>query len=376
MAAQIAEAPDDASLAPVEIDREALQDFLDSLHDSAPSIERDVAGLRSNSNERELIGRLFRALHNIKGDAAICQIDLAVALVHPVETILARVRRNELSFSDALAELILLVVDRLELALTRLSVGERLAGLHLASLIDGLDRLAEGPTGDLEARVVELIEKVTGFRPAYGDGTPAACLDLPAGDGRPPEVTADLRFFYALARQFESRSPLFRGRTTRLIRLALETNRLAGEIIDPQQLEAAVYAHDIGMMFLAESAWLTPGPLSVADRRLLHAHPGWAAGLLSRMDGWSGAAEMVLQHHETPDGQGYPGGLREAEICPGARLLAIIDAFEAIMLRHNHRGRNRSVLRAVAEINACDLQFASEWIGPFNQVIRASLEAR
>ena len=99
------------------------------------------------------------------------------------------------------------------------------------------------------------------------------------------------------------------------------------------------------------------------------------AGLLSRMEGWDLAAEMVLQHHEMPDGAGYPSAMPGGQICPGAKILSIIDAFEAVMLKHINRGRNRSVLRAIAEINACDNQFAPEWIEPFNQIIRRTVEA-
>ena len=75
-----------------------------------------------------------------------------------------------------------------------------------------------------------------------------------------------------------------------------------------------------------------------------------------------------------PDGAGYPHQLKVEAICAGAKILAIVDAFEAVMLKHSHRGKNRSVLRAIAEINACDKQFAAEWIGPFNTVIRKTLE--
>ena len=64
-----------------------------------------------------------------------------------------------------------------------------------------------------------------------------------------------------------------------------------------------------------------------------------------------------------------------AAMLNGASPVAIVDAFEAVMLKHIHRGRNRSVLRAIAEINACDNQFAPEWIEPFNQVIHKTLEA-
>jgi hypothetical protein len=63
-------------------------------------------------------------------------------------------------------------------------------------------------------------------------------------------------------------------------------------------------------------------------------HPDYAAGLLSRMDGWEAAAEMVAQHHEMPDGKGYPEGSPPTQICDGAKILAIVDAFEAVMLKH------------------------------------------
>jgi HD-GYP domain-containing protein (c-di-GMP phosphodiesterase class II) len=160
----------------------------------------------------------------------------------------------------------------------------------------------------------------------------------------------------------------------RILRLALETNKTGGNAVDPVQLEAAVYLHDVGMMMVPEAIWLKVGKMTPDDKLLLNNHPQFAAGLLQRMPGWEGAAEMVLQHHEMADGGGYPSGLHSAAIGPGAKILAIVDAFEAVMLKHIHRGKNRSVLRAIAEINACDNQFAPEWIAPFNAVIRKTIE--
>ena len=83
---------------------------------------------------------------------------------------------------------------------------------------------------------------------------------------------------------------------------------------------------------------------------------------------------MVAQHHEMPDGTGYPRGLKGAQICPGACILAIVDAFEAVTLKHSQRGQTRSLLRAIAEVNACDSQFAAEWVAPFNAVIRRQMD--
>ena len=362
--------------AQVITDRDALQEFIDSLRDYVPTMERKIAQLRSSPDNRDLISSLFRTLHNVKGDAAMCRVDLAVALVHPLETVLDRVRHRGLPFTAQLADAVLLTIDRLELAVASLSSGEGLDGLGLLPLVDGLEKLALAEPANLDDGAAELIEAVTGFRSASAvsvrivDQASAVC-------GRPTAQTDDdLFFFRTLADQLDARSPRFQGRTMRLLRLALETNQIAGHPIDPVQLEAAVCMHDIGMMFLAESTWLKAGALTAAEKSTLRAHPTYAAGLLARMAGWSGAAEMVAQHHETPAGKGYPAALEAAEICPGARLLAIVDAFDSIMLKHGDHGRNRSVLRAIAEINACDTQFAPEWIECFNRVIRRSVDAR
>jgi len=358
--------------APAIQDREALEEFADSLTDRAPEVERDVARLRKHPGDREIIADLFRAIHNIKGDAALCKFELGVVVAHPIETMMSRFRDGEIPFSDLLAEMILLAVDRLELATDALLHRKSLENLQLLALVEGLEKLSVSSVHEIDAHCAELIEAVTGFSPVIGDISSRA-----PKVGKPSSENAgnDLQFFRSLAQQLESRSPLFKGRTMRILRLALETNKAGGNAVDPVQLEAAVYLHDVGMMLIPEAIWLKVGKMTEEDKLVLRNHPGFAGGLLQRIPGWDAAAEMVAQHHEMPDGGGYPKELRAQEICAGAKILAIVDAFEAVMLKHIHRGKNRSVLRAIAEINACDKQFAPEWIAPFNAVIRKTIEA-
>ena len=359
---------------PVIQDREIMEEFADALSDRAPEIERDVARLKGSPADREITAELFRAIHNIKGDAALCKFELGIRIAHPLESLMSRFRDGEFPFSELLAELLLLSIDRLELATDATLAGKSLESLRLEVLLQGLEQVAAAPAAQLDALAADLIEAVTGFRPVNG---PQATAPRPAVAPAPevPMPGDDLAFFRSLALQFESRSPLFKGRTTRILRLALETNKVAGQPVDPQQLEAAIYMHDIGMMLLPESIWLKVGRMSDEEKQVLRNHPGYAAGLLQRIPGWGEAARMVAQHHEMHDGGGYPLALAGDEICAGAKILSIVDAFEAVMLKHSHRGRNRSVLRAIAEINACNRQFAPEWIGPFNTVIRRTLES-
>jgi HPt (histidine-containing phosphotransfer) domain-containing protein len=351
-------------------DRELLVEFRDALSDQVATLERQVANLRRDAADQDSIATLFRALHTIKGDASICRFELGVRIAHPIEGLLVRLREGKLAFSPLLAEAILLALDRLELAVEALLAGRSIDSLRLSALIDGLERLSGVENSGLDIASVDLIEAVTGFRPAG-----AAAKLVPKAAARGNDNAGDLHFFQRLALQLETYSPLFRGRSGRLLRLALETNARAGKPVDAAQLEAAVYLHDIGMMFLPESIWLKVGPLTDAERRVMREHPSFAAGLAERMTGWQEAATMIAQHHEMADGQGYPLGLKESQIVPGAKILAIVDAFESVTLKHSHRGEGRSLLRAVAEINASDRQFSAEWIGHFNQVIRGVVEA-
>lgn len=358
-----------AIVAPVIQDREALEEFSEALVDRAPEVERDVARLKKTPGDREITADLFRAIHNIKGDAALCKFELGIAVTHPIESMMSRFREGEIPFSELLSETILLAIDRLELATEALLSGRSLDNLQLLDLVQGLDGLALAEAKDIEQRCAEVIEKVTGFSPVVGR---MPKMGAPRREAH--QDSGDLQFFRTLAQQLESRSPLFKGRTMRILRLALETNKAGGNAVDPIQLEAAIYLHDTGMMLLPESIWLKLGKMTPEDKLAMRNHPGFAAGLLQRMPGWDAAAEMIAQHHEMPDGGGYPNGLKSTAICPGAKILAIVDAFEAVMFKHIHRGKNRSVLRAIAEINACDNQFAPEWIAPFNSVIRKTIE--
>lgn len=353
-------------------DREAFEEYRDNLEDLLPSVEQGVARLKRAPQDRAAIADLFRALHTLKGDAAICQLTLGVTLLHPLESLLARMRNGEIRFSDVLAEVILLTADRLELAVEALHGGRTIEHLKLPVLVRHLDALAESGGTRLEDDAIHLIKDVTGFQPSSVQGTvrPGTSTAVRASE----HIAEDLRFFQQLAQRLDERSPLFHGRNGRLLRLALDTNAAAGNPVDPMQLEAAVHMHDIGMMFMPDAAWNRPGHLSDFELALLREHPAHASGILARMQGWQEAAAIVFQHQEKSDGSGYPAKLRDAEICAGAKLLAIVDAFESITQKHANRGQGRSLLRAIAEINACDHQFSPQWIAYFNAVVRRRIE--
>lgn len=358
---------------PKILDAEALHEFSDALSDRAAEIERDMAKLSKAPGDRGIIADIFRALHNIKGDAALCRVPMAGMVAHPLESLLTRVRSGEIAYTPLLGEVILLTIDRLELAIDALMAGRSLEHLKLVALVEGLEQMSRASQQHLDPDAAQLVQAVTGYLPQTAAQRSASAQSA-ARQKLPVNSASDLKFFHSLALQLETRSPFFSGRTGRIHQLALDTNRIAKSPVDETQLEAALYLHDVGMMFLPESVWLKTGKISSEERILMHAHPELAAGILDRMEGWQAAAEMVRQHHEAWDGSGYPDGRYGEQICQGAKILAIVDAFEAVMLKHSTRGQSSSIMRAIAEINACEKQFAPELIEPFNRVIRKLLE--
>lgn len=351
-----------------DIDFELFEEYATGLEEAVAGIERNVSQLASQPDDVVPVAALFRAFHNLKGDAALCRFEFGMQLAHLIESLLMRVRGGQLRFTAMLGEALLLALDRLELTVEAILAGKPAAHLRLEHLLDNLESLTSAPAANLDRAAADMIEQVSGFRPAAKSASSSAAQSLRGGARI--DAGDDMAFFRLIARQLEQRSPLFDGRTARLLQLATAMNALGGQPVDPLQLEAAVYMHDVGMMMLPEPLWLRPGKLSEATWAQMHQHPYFGAGMLERMPNWAEAARIVAQHHEMPDGKGYPLGIKGAAISPGAKILAIADAFEAVMLKHRHRGQNLSLLRAAAEINACDTQFAQEWVGPFNQAVR------
>lgn len=353
---------------PLIEDEESFHDFHDALNDYAPHIEALVALLRQRPHDRDAVADLFRTFHNIKGDASLCRLLFLVPFVHAAETLLARVRSGEVPFTPRLADVLLLSTDRLQQAVDALAAHEAIGNLHLDELTSALESLHTQSTGELEAACARLIDALTGVREDR--------RERPNLQPFMTDRSGDLAFFHQLALQLERRSSLLTGRTERNLQLALLTNQLAGSPVDSEQLCAAVFVHDLGMMLLPEAMWIGTRMMSEEERQLMRQHVAWAAGLLQRIPGWDLAARIVLHHHEKPDGSGYPQGLVLQDIEPGARILALVDAFESVVVKQGARGQPRSVLRAAAEVNAADHQFDKVWVGHFNRAVHAMMDDR
>jgi HD-GYP domain-containing protein (c-di-GMP phosphodiesterase class II) len=90
--------------------------------------------------------------------------------------------------------------------------------------------------------------------------------------------------------------------------------------------------HDIGMFRLPEALVTKPQKLSPQDFTRIKQHPEIGAEIISRLGyRYDWLAQVVLQEHERWDGQGYPKGLKESQIHEYARIIGIVDIFDALL---------------------------------------------
>jgi len=98
-----------------------------------------------------------------------------------------------------------------------------------------------------------------------------------------------------------------------------------------EDVEVAALLHDAGKVSVPDAILKKPGPLTPEEWRVMRMHPEFSWAVLRLVPGLERASLFALHHHEKYDGSGYPGGLRGEDIPIGARIVSVIDAFDAMV---------------------------------------------
>jgi diguanylate cyclase (GGDEF)-like protein/putative nucleotidyltransferase with HDIG domain len=98
-----------------------------------------------------------------------------------------------------------------------------------------------------------------------------------------------------------------------------------------QGVKTAALLHDIGKLAVPEHILSKPGPLTPEEFQKIRAHPKVGADIVSSVPFPYPVAPLILSHHERWDGKGYPAGIKGEEIPLGARILSVVDYFDALM---------------------------------------------
>ncbi|HKB28294.1 MAG TPA: diguanylate cyclase [Candidatus Limnocylindrales bacterium] len=104
-----------------------------------------------------------------------------------------------------------------------------------------------------------------------------------------------------------------------------------------ERIRVASMLHDLGKLAIPEEILTKPGELNDPEWRIVSEHPKIGQVILEQAGALRDAATIVLHHHEWFDGRGYPHGLAGEEIPVGARIVAIADAYEAMVAGRPYR---------------------------------------
>jgi putative nucleotidyltransferase with HDIG domain len=170
-------------------------------------------------------------------------------------------------------------------------------------------------------------------------------------DQRCLKQTSDLHLatIEALAQAIDAKDQMTQLHIRRVQVYAAGLARAAGLAeYEIQGVKTAALLHDIGKLAVPEHILSKPGPLTQEEFQKIRIHPQVGAEIIADVPFPYPVAPLILSHHERWDGRGYPQGLRGEAIPIGARILTIVDYFDAVTT-------DRPYHRALSKENALEL---------------------
>lgn len=196
-----------------------------------------------------------------------------------------------------------------------------------------------------------------------------------SGRGNEPATTSPdgyERVLASLAKTVEIRDQHTQGHCKRVARNAVVMGRALGmSSSDLALLHWAATLHDLGKIAVPEYILLKSGRLTEDEFAEIRRHPAYGADLLASVSpSFRPIAEVVRAHHERWDGLGYPLGNKGPEIPEMARIIAIVDVFEALTSERPYRSPMSDFQALQYVKNAAGTQFDPALVGLFEVLYR------
>jgi diguanylate cyclase (GGDEF)-like protein len=216
---------------------------------------------------------------------------------------------------------------------TTVTVSIGVAGRHGVESLD-MDRILREADSAMYGAKASGRDQVHAHRPVNEDGDLArATIDADARTraievGQAAFQASNLQLLDALRQR-----PGWAGGASQMIaNLSADIGRAVGlSDGDIDRIRTASLLHDLGKLAIPDEILSKPAPLSAVEWRTIVEHPRIGQVVLEQAGAIRDAASIVLHHHEWFDGRGYPHGLAGSEIPIGSRIVAIADAYEAMI---------------------------------------------
>jgi putative two-component system response regulator len=182
----------------------------------------------------------------------------------------------------------------------------------------------------------------------------------------------------SLALTIEARDPYTSGHCVRLAAWATGFGERLGLSEDElKALRLGGFLHDLGKIAVPDNVLLKAGPLSADERRLMEEHPAAGDRLVVPMRTLGLVRPIIRHHHERWDGRGYPDRLGGEEVPLLARLMAIVDVYDALCTQRPYKSpfHEEVALKSLRE-GARTGQFDPELVRVFLELRQAPTDRR
>ncbi|MGH9703748.1 MAG: HD-GYP domain-containing protein [Candidatus Acidiferrales bacterium] len=175
----------------------------------------------------------------------------------------------------------------------------------------------------------------------------------------------------SLARSIEAKDPYTEGHGSRISGYAVSLGEnLCLDRVEIRALRQAGVLHDIGKVAIPDEILLKPGPLTAAEREIVEQHPLIGEQICRPLKSFGAVLPIIRHHHERIDGTGYPDRLAGETIPLTARILQVVDIFDALTTDRPYR-------QALTKTNAFDVMrleaghgwLDSELLGRFERLV-------
>ena len=151
-------------------------------------------------------------------------------------------------------------------------------------------------------------------------------------------MNAYMQTIETLRNVVETRDHETRGHSERVSILAASIAKEMGMSDNEiERIRIAGLFHDIGKIGVPDAILLKDGPLSQIEYEEIKRHPAEGEKILSTCSSFEDILPIIRHHHERVDGRGYPDGLTGDQICLGAKITAVADAFDAMVSNRTYR---------------------------------------
>ncbi len=146
------------------------------------------------------------------------------------------------------------------------------------------------------------------------------------------------QIIFSLARTVEAKDKYTEGHCERLSRMSVSMGKkidlLEKELV---MLRRGGLLHDIGKIAIADAILQKKGPLTDEEYEIIKTHTTIGERICSPLKSLKPILPIILYHHEKIDGSGYPAGLKEDEIPLNARIMGLVDCYDALTTSRSYR---------------------------------------